>query len=238
MLATYVKPEPTLYSLDDLALALRDGFTIVTGAAPADAVLAVLLGQTRLETGNGQHCWNGNLGNIKRSANEVGMFTCITLNEVIGNRLTWFAPEGELMGGPGSALKGERIPVPDGHPQTRMAALENSTEAGRFYVNFLAGRSRYAAAWQAALAGNPEACSIALGRAGYYTAPIEQYTKTFVALFNASLARIRKLPHEEVNQPSKKDWQAEAVAAVDNYDVRQSMLDDKNAALNSEDEST
>lgn len=237
MLATYVKPVVTPYSLDDLAKALRDGFTIVTGAPPRDEQLAVLFAQTRLETGNGQHCWNGDLGNIKRPESEVGMFTCITLNEVIGKRLVWFAPEGELVGGLGSALKGAPLAVPDGHPQTRMAALENHTEAGRFYVDFLAKRTRYAQAWQhGVLAGDPAACSQLLGAAGYYTAPVEQYTKTFVALFGSSLARIRGLTHEEINQPNKNDWHVEAVLAAEGYDLTQSMLDDKNAALNGDDQ--
>jgi hypothetical protein len=212
MLSTYVKPVVTPFTLQSLAACLRDGFKIVVGTKPRDEQLAVLFAQVRLESGNGAHCWNRDIGNIKRAAGDVGQFTCILLNEVIGGRLEWFAPEGQLIGGPGSALLGSPLPVPDGHPQTRMAALESDVEAGRFYVDFLANRKRYAGAWQrGVLAGDPATCSELLGAEGYYSAPIPLYTKTFVALFNSSLAIIRGLPHEEINQPSRNEWHNQLV---------------------------
>jgi hypothetical protein len=211
MLATYVPAVVTPYSIDDLIGSLRDGFEIFIGSKPRDEVLAVLTAKVRLESGNGAHAYNNDIGNIKRAAGDLGNFTCITLNEVLGGRVVWFSPEGQLAGGPGSALTGTPLPVPDGHPQTRMAALPNKVEAGRFYIAFVAGIARYAKAWQAALAGNPEAYARELGLAGYYTAPIEQYTKTTVALFSSSLARIRGLPHEDIQQPSKNDWHNQLV---------------------------
>lgn len=206
MQSTYVKPVVTPYTIEDLIASLRDGFTIVTGSKPRDEALAVLTAKVRLESGNGAHAWNDDIGNIKRAEGDAGNFTCILLNEVIANVVRWFRPDGELLGGPSSALKGSPVAVPDGHPQTRMAALPNRTEGGRFYVDFVANRKRYAKAWQAVLAGNPEAYARELGAAGYYTAPVEQYTKTTVALFSSSLAIIRRQPHEEIQQPSKNDW--------------------------------
>lgn len=243
MLATYVLPVQTPFTLDELAKSLQDGFEIVIGTKPRDEQLAVLFAQCRLEGGNGLHVWNGDIANIKRADSDVGNFTCIVLNEVEKKpgdakpRLYWYDPRGELVGGPGSAIKpGTEHTVPDGHPQTRMAALPSQVEAGRFYVDFLANRKRYAGAWQyGVLAGDPAACSQLLSAEGYYTAPVDVYTKTFVALFNSSLARIRGLPHEEINQPSRNDWHAEAVLAAASYDINQAMLDDKNEALREED---
>lgn len=219
MLATYTRPVVTRYSLDDLIYSLRVGLTAVTGVRPKDETLAVAVAKVRLESGNGAHVWNDNIGNIKRASTDVGNFTCIVLNEVLQvdgkARLVWFRPDGELVGDRSSALKGPPVAVPDGHVQTRMAHLANRVDAGYFYCDFIFKRARYAKAMQAMLAGNPALYALELSKAGYYTAPVEQYTKTVVALYGPSLARIKNQPHEEVHQPAKPEWHNQLL--IDGY---------------------
>lgn len=223
MLAMYTRPVVTRYSLDDIIYSLRVGLTSVTAVRPRDEVLAVAVAKVRLESGNGDHVWNDNLGNIKRADSDVGNFTCIPLNEVLSGRgLVWFRPDGELVGGASSALKGSPLPVPDGHPQTRMAHLANKVDGGYFYCDFIFKRARYAKAMQALLAGNPALYALELHNAGYYTAPVESYTKTLVALYAPSLSRIRNQPYEDVQQPSKNDWHNQLV--LDGY-VTNAWLD-------------
>lgn len=237
MIATFVPAKRTPYSIELLDQSLTDGLAAKIGKRPSIETRAVALAKVRLESGNGTACWNHNLGNVKSPDSYIGNFTCVTLNEVLGGRVVWFAPEGELTASPsgGGKLKGAPIPVPDGHPQTRMVARANPTDAGYFYIDFVAGSARYAKAFQALLAGNPEAYARELGAAGYYTAPIEQYTATVTKLFAESLARLRGEQAEIIDQPSKNDWHVEAVLAAESYDLTQSMLDDKNAALNGDD---
>jgi len=238
MIATFVPAMRTPYSIELLDQSLTDGLAAKLGKRPSIETRAVALAKVRLESGNGTACWRHNLGNVKAPASYIGNFTCITLNEVLGGKLVWFAPEGELTGSPGSGgkLKGEPIPVPDGHPQTRMVARANPTDAGYFYVDFIAGNLRYEKAFAALVAGNPEAYARELSAAGYYTAPVEQYTATVMRLFNESVARLRGQSTEHIDQPPKNDWHVEAVLAAESYDLRQAMLDDKNAALREEDQ--
>ncbi len=205
MLATYVAPERTIYSFDDLAYALEVGLASVLGAKPSRETLAVALAKCRLETGNGQFAWNHNLGNVKCPADRPGMYTAIELNEVIGGKVVWFAPQGKIAHKHGPVIA-EANTVPPGHPQTRMCALENRVVAGHFYIDFVAGKKHYAKAWGALLAGNPEQYSRYLGEAGYYTAPIEAYTAGVMALYRQSLAKLQGQPHEEIVQPERAEW--------------------------------
>jgi hypothetical protein len=205
MLATYVPPVRTRYSFEDLAYSLEVGLAGVLGKQPSRETLAVALAKCRLETGNGQFAWNHNLGNVKCPATAGGNYTCIELNEVIKGKVEWFAPQGKIAHKNGIVI-GEASTVPPGHPQTRMQALAGPTDAGFFYIDFVAGKTRYAKAWQALLAGNPEAYSRELAAAGYYTAPVEQYTKAVMALYVPSLAKLTGKPHEEVSQPERAEW--------------------------------
>ncbi len=205
MLATYTSPVRTKYSFDDLAYSLEVGLASVLGVQPSRETLAVALAKCRLETGNGQFTWNHNLGNVKCPATMGGNYTCIELNEVIGGKVVWFAPQGRIATKNGPVIA-EASTVPPGHPQTRMQALAGPTDAGFFYVDFVASKKRYAKAWGALLAGNPEQYSRFLGEAGYYTAPVESYTAGVMALYTQSLAKLQGRPHEEINQPERAEW--------------------------------
>lgn len=206
MRAQYVAPVVTPYSLEQMEYAVRVGLTAAIGRRPSDQAIAVAMAKLRLESGNGQHVWNHNLGNVKCSPTAPGNYTCICLNEVIGGKLKWFAPEGELIGGRGSPLKNPPLEVPDGEPQTRMQSRAGMTDAGYFYADFIFSNKRYFAAGEALLAGNPEAYSRELSRAGYYTAPVEQYTATMMKLYAPSLALVQNRKMDQPAQPSRDEF--------------------------------
>lgn len=210
MRAAYVPPVITPYSLDDLAYALRTGLTARLGSRARDEVVAVAMAKCRLETGNGQHVWNHNLGNVKCAAETPGNFTCIVLNECEQRDgkgvVVWYAPEGELVGGRGSPLRNTPLEVPDGHPQTRMQARANVTDAGYFYVDFIFGNTRYKAAQDGLLAGSPEAYVRGLKQGGYFTAPLDQYLGTVLSLYQPSLAFLRGHVSEQPVVPSRDEW--------------------------------
>lgn len=218
MLATYAEPKLTPFSVDELDRVITAGLATIIGKVPTLETRAVALAKVRLESGNGRFAWNFNIGNVKCPDTQAGNFTCITLNEVLGKRgLVWFAPEGELSGDPkkGGRLVEPARAVPDGHPQTRMRSLAGPTDGGYFYVDFIFSKPRYAKAGQALLAGNPEAYSRELAAAGYYTAPVEQYTATVMALYRESLARLAKKPFEAIEQPDRSEWLTKL--ALDNF---------------------
>jgi hypothetical protein len=227
MLAAYAEPKQTPFTIEELDRVISHGLSTILGKRPSIETRAVALAKVRLESGNGRFAWNFNIGNVKCPADVSGNFTCITLNEVLPKRgLVWFAPEGELVGGRGSALRYAPVPVPDGDPQTRMRSLAGPTDGGIFYVDFIFSKPRYAKAGGALLAGNPEAYSRELAAAGYYTAPVEQYTATVMSLYRESLARLSKQPYEAIEQPERAEWMNQL--ALDGFVAREvdRMLDE------------
>lgn len=210
MFATYCAPVITRYSLDDMEYALRVGLTSVLGHRPTDECLAVAMAKCRGETANGNAVWGHNLGNIKASETYRGNFTCITLNEVEmrngKQRVIWYDPAGELVGGRGSALLHAPLEVPDGDPSTRMIVRANVIDAGYTYIDFIFSKPRYAKARDAMLAGNPQAYAHELKMAGYYTAPEDAYTKLVMALYTPSLAFVKKQHADQPTVIEKTEW--------------------------------
>lgn len=197
MQAVYVMPKLTPLTFVQAAAAMRWALTS-NGVGPTDNVLALALAKTALETGRWTAIWNDNWGNIKAGDKYHGMFTCIVLNEVLNGKLVWFAPDGQLAGGRGSAVVGQRWAVPPGHPQTRMRAYANEYDGAQSYVDFVSG-GRYAKAWQKLLAGDAAGYVHALKVAGYFTADEATYTKAVVSLHNEMVAKLRGEEHDEVN---------------------------------------
>lgn len=218
MRATYVHPKLTPMTFDEAESAMRAALGSTIGARPRDEVLALALAKSALETGRWRAIWNSNWGNVKAGEAYAGMFTAITLNEVLGGKVVWFAPEGQLVGGRGSALAGNRWDVPPGHPQTRMRAYANRYDGAYAYVDFVSGLKRYAASWQALLAGEPASYVRELKRSGYFTADEEPYRKAVVSLHKEFLAKLNGRTPEIVD--ADPEWDAlKVLVGVQQVDV-------------------
>jgi hypothetical protein len=217
MLATYVDPKLTPMAFEEAEAAMRAALGGMLSTRPRDEVLSLALAKSALETGRWKAIWNDNWGNVKAGSTYGGMFTCITLNEVLSGKVVWFAPEGQLAGGRGSAVVGQRYDVPPGHPQTRMRAYANHYDGAYAYVDFVSGKQRYAASWQALLAGDPVGYVRELKKAGYFTADEEPYRKAVVSLHKEFLAKVRNKPREPEDEP---DWDAlRAIVATQQIDI-------------------
>lgn len=199
MKAVYVEPRKTPLTFEQAERAMRWALATHLGQHERDVpdqVVALALAKTALETGRWQSIWCSNWGNVKASDQYEGMFTCITLNEVLrrGGKdvVVWFAPEGELAG-KGGKLITPPIPVPDGHPQTRLRAFANEFDGADSYVEFVAG-GRYARAWLALLRGDGAGYVHELKLAGYFTADESNYRVGVESLHREMLSKIRKLP--------------------------------------------
>jgi hypothetical protein len=206
MLGTYVAPKKTPLDLSGAAAAMRLALASVLGEQPSAAALALALAKTALETGRWQSLWNGNWGNIKHADTRDGMFTCITLNEVLRENgrdvVVWFAPEGRLSANPAKGGRLVEAPraVPPGHPQTRMRAFATASGGALDYVRFVSG-GRYAEAWELLLAGDAAGYVHALKRRGYFTAPEEPYRRAVQSLqaeFTAKLAGATTMEEQPV----------------------------------------
>jgi hypothetical protein len=190
MIARYVEAKKTPLTFDNAAQAMKAALADLIKSKPKLEVLALALAKSALETGRWQSMWCQNWGNIKASDTYSGMYCCITLNEVIGGKVIWFAPSGQLIGGPNSPLVGAPCATPPGHPQTRMRAYANHFDGAFDYVEFVGTRKRYLKAWQALLTGNATAYVHELKVSGYFTAPEEPYRKGVVSLQKEFLLKL------------------------------------------------
>lgn len=216
MLATYVNPRRTVLTFSEAAEAmramLRDDGRGGLGPAPRRDVLALALAKCALETGRFQkmYCWN--FGNIKAGSTYRGMFTCILLNEVIGGTVQWFAPEGPVLRKQDGGLVpvGARVPVPDGHPQTRMRAHANRFDGCFAYGDFMRSRS---AMWAALHLGEPIAFVRAMKAARYFTADEAPYAKAVASLFREFSLKLEGVNPPETVLP-ENDWSLARALAV------------------------
>jgi hypothetical protein len=198
MLAKYVPPRRDKLSFEEAAQAMSGAMAATLGETPSTEALALALGKTALETGRwgaSGGLWNHNWGNVKASAKYEGTYTCIVLNEVLPLGLVWFDPRGQLTANPakGGKLMGPPMPVPEGHPQTRMRAFAAPDEGALSYVRFVAG-GRYAKAWELLLAGDAVAYVHALKVAGYFTADEATYARTTLSLQREFIAKLKGRP--------------------------------------------
>ncbi len=81
----------TKISADEAGKAISEAFKRVSGKKPTAAVLALLLGQWALETGNGVYVHNYSFGNTKRSSADT-YYQFYRCNEIINGETVWFDP--------------------------------------------------------------------------------------------------------------------------------------------------
>lgn len=211
MLAAYTPDLLTVLSFEDAKKALEASLHATLNATPSREAVALMLAKTALETGRWRkiHCFN--FGNIKAGQKWSGMYTCILLNEVLGGKVVWFAPEGQLAAGPGSSIIGTHYPTPKpgtpqtlwpfepeqgyGHPQTRMRAYANKYDGAYDYVDFVSG-GRYAPAFPFLLAGDEARWVHAIKQLGYFTADEGLYLKGVASLKHEFLAKLEGLDVE------------------------------------------
>lgn len=189
MQAIFQEAKRTPCTFEEAAEMMKWKLSTVLGKDPSVEVLSLALAKTALETGRWTQIWNSNWGNVKAGETYQGMFTCIKLNEVLGGKLVWFAPEGQLTSKTGVVV-GKVWEVPPGHPQTRMRAYANNYDGVDSYVDFVSG-GRYKAAWAKLLAGDAVGYVHSLKLAGYFTASEELYRKGVVALQNEFLKKLK-----------------------------------------------
>jgi hypothetical protein len=139
---------------DTAAKAIAIGYQKVTGKKPSAAILALLLGQWALETGNGSAIHNYNFGNTKRSSADAyyQFFRC---NEIINGQTVWFDPPA---------------------PECAFSAYKTPEAGAEAWIRILKKRPNW---WNGLLTGDVTAFNTGLSTAPkYYTASPALYLNT------------------------------------------------------------
>lgn len=193
MRGTYVAPQRAEYTREQACVAYWQACGAL-GWSPTVELVSVLVAHGALESGNFKTgLWNNNPGNIKAGEAWEGKYTCVVLNEVLtrnGKNVTvWFAPEGELVAGKSSAVKGTPVAVPPGHPQTRLRAFDTLADGIADKLRFLS-MPHWLPALAPARRGDPSGYVRAIRGGGYFTAYKGQpdptpYETSVVSLFHS-----------------------------------------------------
>lgn len=156
----FVKCKPTPLSEEEATYYLREAWREVVGSYPSKNSLALLWAQSLGETGRWKSLRNNNWGNIKRRK-EIQKWTSYPAGEFLNGEHKMFYPY---------------------HPQTHFAAWDTPLEGAKAYIRFLSQNPNYSRAWVEVLAGDPVQYCVELKKAGYFTAPLDHYTKGIISL--------------------------------------------------------
>lgn len=170
--------EPEVYN------ALKKAWKELFNIEPSQKTLCILLSQWALETGRGSFCRNYNLGNVKRPKNYDGYFTM-------------FPDTGEI-------IDGKEIIFQPPHPQTHFKAFPSLKDGCIDYIKFLNGK-RYKEGFEELVNGDVVAYTIAIHKAGYFTASLIRYTTTMSKVYEEYIKKANYFDNyygkEEIKAP-------------------------------------
>lgn len=160
---TVLPPNNTTLSAEEAAKALNAGYKKVTGKIPTSDVLALLMGQTALETASWQKMPNYNFGGMKAQASDVYVQVFKTT---------------EVIGGVTQVL------------DQKFAAFLNAADGAAAYIKVLLSRQNWANGLHT---GTPEGFVAGLASApAYFTADPSQYLAGLKSRVTAYVALAEK----------------------------------------------
>lgn len=168
----------------EIAYYLREGWVMLFNEDPSLDSLAILWAQVKLETGSdaGSMCRNWNYGNIKKNKEFTPNWTSYDAGEYLTTGYQLFHPY---------------------HPQCSFAAWKTPLYGAIGYLSFLSKRKRYLKAWEELKKGDPVGYCRELRAGGYFTAPLDAYTKVVVKLVNEFKAKAGLLLAWEPEKPKE-----------------------------------
>jgi hypothetical protein len=154
----------TKFNKSDYIKAVTIAWKNKFGTLPKKEQIGVLYSQWGVETGEGQFCWNYNLGNIKAvdDPNKTIEYCALT--------------------GVWEIIKGKSIVLDSEDPGAWFRSFQNIEDGAFFYLEKL--HKKFNSAWTAVESGNPAAFAHLLKVALYYTAPEADYVKLMNFYFN------------------------------------------------------
>lgn len=190
----------TKLSENQVREAFYQGFVQVTGQKPSEQVLALMMAQSALETGQWGSLHNYNFGNIKATGWQ--------------HQTTTF--------GAWEVVNGQKQTFPSGHAQTQFRAYPTASEGAADYIITLLqdnSRRKPPDAWkQALMTGDPQAFSEILSRPPpYYTGDKNVYSRAMTKYYNQYLG-LSSVASDTYNG----DWQD---SGKDSADASKSTID-------------
>jgi hypothetical protein len=166
--------------------AMRLASCELLNSALSDDALSVCWAQWALETGRGKHCWNWNLGNIKRLSGRPWMWldTWEMLDDGNGGKKKVFMKD-------------------------RFTAFDSLEDGALEYLRFLL-RPYYRRAWAAFCSGDAAASAHELKVLGYYTDDEGKYTRGLVSL----AAEFKRTIAGEICPDTEPQWSPMTVQPV------------------------
>jgi hypothetical protein len=227
MIAVYVEPVRTPYTLPEIAGAMRTALSAGRTELVRDDVLALALAKSALETGRWRSCRNHNLGNVKAGPTYAGMFTCFDgVSEIIDGRERWFSPAGELSGKAGQLIEPARA-VPPGHPQTRFRAYANRYDGAYSYVDALV--ANFPRSYTELFTGDATRFVRTLKDERYFTASEHLYLAAVRSLHGEFQRALKGIVEPALDH----DWDAiRATVAAQQFDLRAELWDEENTEPN------
>lgn len=163
----------TPLTFEEVADAIPIAFQRSEGKAPSRKTVAKLLAQSSLETGNYQHMWNYNFGNVKKrwSPDDGLLFTMFRCNEILGGKVMWFDPP---------------------HLQTHFRAFDTAADGVADWQRLILKGARYAPAKALLVddAASGHDFAFKLGECGYYTADKALYSNAVNRLTESTLLKL------------------------------------------------
>ena len=181
----YRAAKKTPLTFDEVADAIPIAFQRSEGNAPSLLTVAKLLAQSSLETGNYQHMWNFNFGNVKKrwSPDDGLLFTMFRCNEIINGKIEWFDPP---------------------HLQTHFRAFDTAADGVADWQRLILKGARYAPAMALLVDDRASGHDFAfkLGECGYYTADKALYSNAVNRLTESTLAKLKARGNPGSKQPA------------------------------------
>jgi hypothetical protein len=162
----------TPLTADQAAAALATAYKRVTGRAPTQRILALLVGQTALETGDWKSLHNYNFGNAKASASDP-YYTGFRCWELVNGQQTWYEAD---------------------DPMCRFAAHLTAADGAEHYIRVLAHRPNW---WAGLQTGTVDGYVAGLTTSpAYFTANAQQYADGLTVRMNKFAAQAVKYAGE------------------------------------------
>lgn len=159
-----VDTQKTKFSKKDMTKSLIKSWIKVFEKMPKKEQVAIIFAQWSLETGQGDFCWNNNIGNYKAKDVQNKIVKYIALNNV------W------------EIINGKKVILSKDDPGSWFLAFDTLDEGVEEHLKKLSG-TRWKTSWSAVVAGDPVDFAHKLKLQKYYTAPEEDYKKLMNVYF-------------------------------------------------------
>jgi hypothetical protein len=182
----------------DMLAAVTDAWRRYFGGEPKPEAIRILVAHWALETGWGRSMVQNNVGNVKAFDVSADYDYCYFTTWEIMARSSAEAyvkahPKTAIITGYTNNERHARIELHPDDPGCRFKSFPTLALGCHEHLGLVHGR--FSKSWPAVLSGDPVAFSHALKAQGYYTAPVEDYVRNMVAIFDM-LGRMKASPTE------------------------------------------